>query len=87
MLEYGYSVNSNLNYIHAHINNIIDRLSNVFEVNVSNTVFEDIKSIIDMRDADSIINVIEPINEYFMTIINEKTLEFINTVNIPILQL
>jgi len=87
MLEYGYSVNSNLNYIHAHINNIIDRLSNVFEANVSNTVFEDIKSIIDMRDADNIINVIEPINEYFMTIINEKTLEFINTVNIPILQL
>jgi hypothetical protein len=87
MLEYGYSVNSNLNYIHAHINNIINRLSNVFEVNISNTVFEDIKSIIDMRDADSIINVIEPISEYFMTIINEKTLEFINTVNIPILQL
>lgn len=87
MLQYGYSVNSNLNYIHAHINNIVNRLSNVFEVNISNRIFEDIKSIIDMRDADTIINVIEPISEYFMTIINEKTLEFINSHNIPILQL
>lgn len=87
MLEYGYSVNSNLNYIHAHINNIINRLQNIFEVNIPNRVFEDIKSIIDLRDAESIKNVIEPISEYFMLKINEKTLEFINKINIPILQL
>ena len=87
MLEFGYSVNSNLNYIHAHINNIINRLQNIFEVNIPNQVFEDIKSIIDMRDAESITNIIEPISEYFMLKINEKTLDFINKNNIPILQL
>jgi len=87
MLEYGYSVNSNLNYIHAHINNIINRLQNIFEINIPNQIFEDIKSIIDMRDAESITKIIEPINEYFMLKINEKTLDFINKINIPILQL
>jgi len=87
MLEYGYSVNSNLNYIHAHINNIINRLQNIYEVNIPNRVFEDIKSIIDLRDANSITNIIEPISEYFMLKINEKTLEFINKINIPILHL
>jgi len=87
MLEYGYSVNSNLNYIHAHINNIINRLQNIFEINIPNQIFEDIKSIIDMRDAESITNIIEPISEYFMLKINEKTLDFINKINIPILQL
>jgi hypothetical protein len=87
MLEYGYSVNSNLNYIHAHIMNIINRLQNIFEINIPNQVFEDIKSIIDMRDAESITNIIEPISEYFMLKINEKTLDFINKNNIPILQL
>jgi hypothetical protein len=87
MLEYGYSVNSNLNYIHSHINNIINRLQNIFEINIPNQIFEDIKSIIDMRDAESITNIIEPISEYFMLKINEKTLDFINKINIPILQL
>jgi hypothetical protein len=87
MLEYGYSVNSNLNYIHAHIMNIINRLQNIFEVNIPNRIFEDIKSIIDMRDSESIINIIEPISEYFMLKINEKTLEFINKIKIPILEL
>ncbi|NBW11105.1 MAG: hypothetical protein EBR82_24045 [Caulobacteraceae bacterium] len=87
MLEYGYSVNSNLNYIHAHIMNIINRLQNIFEIDIPNLIFEDIKSIIDMRDSESIINIIEPIREYFMLRINEKTLEFINKIKIPILQL
>jgi len=87
MLEYGYSVNSNLNYIHAHINNIINRLQNIFEINIPNRIFEDIKSIINMRDSKNIINIIEPISEYFMLKINEKTLEFINSINIPVLQL
>jgi hypothetical protein len=87
MLEYGYSVNSNLNYIHAHINNIINRLQNIFEVNIPDSVFEDIKSIIDMRKADDIIAVIEPISEFFMKKINEKTLDFLNDNNIPLLNI
>lgn len=87
MLEFGYSVNANLNYIHAHINNIINRLQNIYEVNLSNQLFEDIKSIKDMRDVNQIIETIKPITDFFKNIVNEKTLEFINKNDIPILQL
>jgi len=87
MLEFGYSVNSNLNYIHAHINSIISRLQNVYEIDISNQVFQDIKSVIDMRDAETIINTISPISEFIMIRVNEATLKFINENKIPILHL
>jgi len=87
MIEFGYSVNANLNYIHAHINNVINRLQNIYEVNLSNQFFEDIKSIKDMRDANQIIEIIEPITDFLKKIINEKTLEFLNKNRIPILQI
>jgi hypothetical protein len=62
-------------------------LQNIFEVNIPDSVFEDIKSIIDMRKADDIIAVIEPISEFFMKKINEKTLDFLNDNNIPLLNI
>ena len=39
------------------------------------------------RELNQIIEIIEPITDFFKNIINEKTLEFLNKNNIPILQL
>jgi hypothetical protein len=85
MLEFGYDVPNNQNYIQAHINNIIGRMANIFEADIPNEIFVDIKRIPEMRSPKTIIDTIKPINEFFLQKINEKTLKFLNDNKIPVI--
>ena len=85
MGEFGYSLNNNKNYIHIHINNILGRLQNIYEANISDTIFTDIKSLLDCNNWDEMDEIIDNVLEYMKDIINKHTLEFIEKNKIPVL--
>jgi len=83
--EYGYSLMQNKNLIHIHINNILGRLQNIYEVDIGDAVFSDIKKIIDCHKWSDINAIVERVADYIRDIVNKKTLEFIDKNKIPVL--
>jgi len=87
IIEFGYNVPNNLNYINIHINGVIARLANIYEVDIPRQIYLDLKNVLDMKDGETIIETLKPINDYILEKTNEYSLKFINDNKIPILRI
>ena len=87
IIEFGYNVPNNLEYINTHINGVIGRLANVFEIDVPRQIYLDLKSVLDMKSGETIIETLKPINDYILEKTNEYSLKFIEDNKIPLLRI
>lgn len=87
--DFNYPINNKLNrlLVHFHIDNIIARLQNIFEVNISDEIFLDLKKLLDYDNWNSITKIVKVVVEHLRDIVNKETIKFLNKNNIPILKL
>lgn len=85
LIDYGYNIRRKKKYLIPHIENIIGRYSNIYEVNLPPKIYEMTNEILDMNNIDDIINNIDKISDIIKSLINEKTNDFLEKYKIPVL--